>query len=178
MGFAALAGAAIIVFVPLLLYLPIGSADPDKKKSAAHFLRFILALAITSNALGDLGLYQLYRVGFEFDKLVHLSTSLASTFILPIILNKRFSMRMPYAIAISFATLLILGVGWEVFERLADFSWETHISGVYGLDINNDTKFDLVFDAIGSVSGAIASIARLSIKRNRETNLAKVQIVS
>ena len=155
MGLAVFGGAAAIIILPRILNALTGATDDKNKKQAVNLFQFLLTVAMTSNALGDLGSYQLYKIGFQYDKLIHFSNSLLGVFIGAIVLYKLFEIRLPHAIAIAFIAVIVCGIGWEVFERISDFLFKTHIAGVYASDVSNDTKFDLLFDAIGAISGAI-----------------------
>jgi len=155
MGLAAIGGVAVIIILPRILNALTGATDDKNKKQAINLFQFLLTVAVISNALGDLGLYQLYKIGFQYDKLIHFSTSLLGVFIGAIILHKLFEIRLSYAVVFAFITVIICGIGWEFWERLCDFLFKTRIAGVYASDISNDTKFDLLFGAIGAVSGVI-----------------------
>ena len=157
-GLAAIGGAAAIIILPRILNALAGTFGAKNRKQAIDLFQFLLTVAIISNASGDLGLYQLYKIGFQYDKLIHFSTSLLGVFIGAIILHKLFEIRLSYAIVFAFIAVIVCGIGWEVFERISDFLFKTHIAGVYASDVSNDTKFDLLFDAIGSMAGVITSI--------------------
>ncbi|MBU1102348.1 hypothetical protein KJ853_01675 [Patescibacteria group bacterium] len=156
MGWMALAGSAIIFFLPGLIFAPKKAAETSKKNRVALWLQYFLAFTFAANAFGDLGLYKLYQYGFEFDKALHFLISLLAVIILPFVLGERWKIRPAYAVLISFFTVVVFGVGWEVYEYLADLLLKTHISGVYGLDISADTKADLLFDFLGSATGVIS----------------------
>jgi uncharacterized membrane protein YjdF len=158
MGFAGLAYVVLIVFLPRPLRVSENETDAIRKNRAADLFQFVLAFSFISNALGDLGLYKLYRVGFEFDKLLHFLIPFASVAIISIILNQRWEIRANYAIAAAFGFVILCGIGWEIYEYAADIILKTHISGVYGLDINADTKSDLFYNFLGSVLGALGGI--------------------
>ena len=68
---------------------------------------------------------------------------------------KLFEIRLSYAVVFALVAVVVCGAGWEVFERISDFLFKTHIVGIYASDVSNDTKFDLLFDAVGAVSGVI-----------------------
>lgn len=155
MGLAAIGSAAAIIILPRVFNALTDAADAKNKKQVINLFQFLLTVSIMSNALGDLGFYQLYKIGFQYDKLVHFSTSLLGVFIGAIILHKLFEIHLSYAVVFAFIAVIACGIGWEVFERISDFLFKTHIAGVYASDISNDTKFDLLSGAIGAVSGAI-----------------------
>ncbi len=155
MGLAAINGAAAIIILPRILNALTGAAEDKDKKQAINLFQFLLTVSIMSNALGDIGLYQLYKIGFQYDKLIHFSTSLLGVFIGAIILHKLFEIRLSYAVVFAFIAVIVCSIGWEVFERISDFLFKTRIAGVYASDVSNDTKFDLLSDVIGTMSGAI-----------------------
>jgi len=158
MGWAALVGAAIIYFVPRFLQVSPQNPHVQKKNQAVDLLQWLLAVVIMANALGDLGLYQLYKIGFEFDKVIHFIIPLTGVLILPLFFQGRFGMLPLPSIALAFFLSLPLGVGWEIFEYLADYFLGTHIYGVYGQNMLRDTKLDLLFDASGSTLAVLIGI--------------------
>lgn len=158
MGFGSLVYAVLIIFLPRLLRVSENETDAARKNHAADLFQFVLAFNFISNAAGDLGLYKLYTVGFEFDKLLHFIIPFTSVIAISIILNQRLEIRKRYAIAMAFGFIILCGVGWEAYEYAADIILKTHISGVYGLYINTDTKFDFAYDVFGSVFGALGGV--------------------
>ncbi|MEK7583530.1 MAG: hypothetical protein AAB483_03985 [Patescibacteria group bacterium] len=120
MGIAALVCAVAIWRVPARLKTP-------------------LAIILLLNASGDLGLYQLYKYGFEYDKVIHLASPLIATLALARFWNLR------RAVII----VLVCGIAWELFEFLVDRYFKTRIFGVYHLFIWRDTILDMVLDGMG-----------------------------
>jgi len=175
MGLAGILNAAFIGLLPLCLLVSKNMPEAQKKNDAAQSFQFLLAVIFLGNALGDLGLYQLYKVGFQYDRLLHLFVPALMVIIITIVLRDRFNVRQSYAISSAFAIILACVLGWEIFEFLSDHVANTHISGVYGLDMSNDTKWDIVLDELGSASGILALIfipnpvrkmvAKLSVQR-------------
>jgi len=158
MGVAGLVDAALIAWLPLFIAVPNSAPDSQKKNDAARLFQFLLAVTFLGNALGDLGLYQLYKDGFQYDKLLHLCVPFLGAIIFAIVLRDRFNIRRPYAIILAFALMLACAVGWEIFESCCDHFSNTHISGMYGLDVTNDTTWDLIFDTLGAACGTLMSI--------------------
>jgi len=158
MGLVCLVYAGLIVFFPRLFRVSENETDAVRKNQATDLFQFIIAFAFISNAFGDLGLYKLYKVGFEFDKVLHFLIPFTATIIISIILNERWGIRKIYAISVAFGFIILCSVGWEVYEYVADIVLKTHISGVYGLDISTDTKFDIFYDALGSIPGVLGGI--------------------
>lgn len=125
MGWAVLACAGLVVVAPRRFALPLAS---------------ILLL----NASGDLGLYELYRKGFEYDKVIHfLSPLIAMLTLLPILGWRR-------------AALIIVGaaLAWELYEFLADTFLKTHLFGVYRHQVMKDTITDLIMNVCGVIMAA------------------------
>jgi hypothetical protein len=160
MGAAAFVCAAAIVFLPRALRVNPDAPSAEKKNQAADFFQFGLALAVMNNALGDMGLYQLYKVGIEYDKIIHFVTSVLAVVIIAIVLCDRFEMPGKKAFLISFLVVIFTGVLWEGFEFLSDAVFKTHIYGVYGADAFNDTVRDLICNVFGSLTGAFIMVFR------------------
>lgn len=172
MGWVGLIEAVLIGLLPLSMLVPDSAPGADKKNNAARSFQFLLAFTFLGNALGDLGLYQLYKVGFQFDKLLHFCIPFLLVAVFTIILQDRFKVRRSYAIFFAFVLALACGVGWEVFEFVADHIANTHISGLYGFDVLNDTKWDLTFDVFGSACGALASVFMPNAVRKTVTKVS------
>lgn len=158
MGWIGVVGATIIFLLPRLIRPKTETPNFDQKNQAVDLFQFLLAIAFMNNALGDLGLYKLYVYGFEFDKVIHFFNPLLAIIAISLVLNKRWGIRKGYSILIASGILLSFGVTWEIYEILADLILKTHIAGNFGLNVSRDTKFDLMFDVLGSTSGALCSI--------------------
>src|SRR3989344_3266812 len=107
--------------------------------------KFPLALILLLNGLGDLGLYQLYLYGFEFDKVIHfLSPAIAAYTLIPTIGWKRTAM-----------VVVVVAFSWELFEFLSDAIIKTHLFGVYRHQIFRDTVMDFGMNILGVATGSI-----------------------
>ncbi len=155
MGVASLVGAGLIVIIPKLLRVNPSHPQAEKKNQAADLFQFSLSFALMNNALGDLGLYELYRLGFEYDKLVHFVTPLMLTIVLHQFFQKRFDFYHRHALLITFALVVGGALLWELYEYLADYFLETHLYGVFGTDIVRDTILDLTCGTLGALTGII-----------------------
>ena len=138
MGIAALVCAAAIRLAPSALKAP-------------------LAIILLLNASGDLGLYQLYRYGIEYDKIIHFASILIATLALSRILGVR------RAVLIVIAASLV----WESFEFFMDQYFKTRLFGVYHLFILRDTIMDALFDVMGLVTAYL--FLRLKSRRKSAT---------
>jgi len=131
MGYAALICALFIAILPRRLKFPFA---------------FILSL----NASGDLGLYELYRYGFEYDKVIHFISPLIVTIAFTKILGLRRAMLIVVAGVLS----------WELYEFLADTFLKTHLFGVYRHQVFKDTVTDLIMNALGITSAIFIFLLR------------------
>lgn len=129
LGIAALVCAAAIWLVPRHLKTP-------------------LAVILLLNATGDLGLYQLYKYGFEYDKVIHFVSPLIAV----LVLAKLRGVRKAVLIVIAGA------IAWELFEFLVDRYFKTRLFGVYHLFIWRDTMMDLVMNATGIAVAYVVSV--------------------
>jgi hypothetical protein len=166
MGIAAIVSALAIIAVPFYLHVPQSEPGAMQKNYAVDTFQFFLTLAVMSNALGDLGLYQLYKVGFEFDKVIHFLNPFLAVLVVSYLLEYRFGKLRNYAIAMTVMIVLLSGIVWELFEFTADQVLGTRIYGINGLNVNADTTFDLMFDTLGAISGAVLAYATSLIKQD------------
>lgn len=147
----------IALLSPFLIYLPkliLRKSNPKKRKLILE-MRSVIAFALLINFGGELGLFQLYKVGFEYDKFSHFLVSMMFAFILGESLKEweHFSLRkrMLVVLLIVFATGLI----WEFFEASSDFLFKTQEWGVYGQHLALDTLKDIGFNTLGAIAGIV-----------------------
>lgn len=138
MGIAALVCAGLVWIVP------------DQFKTP-------LAIILLLNASGDLGLYELYRFGFQYDKIIHLTSSLIATLVLARVLGFRR------------AALIVIaaGIAWELFEFVMDRYFKTRLFGVYHLFVWQDTMVDAVCNLMGVA--AAAAYRGMQLKSNQKS---------
>lgn len=158
---ANLLSVGIIYGLPRLFAVPQDAPDAPTKNQVVDYFQLFLTAIIMGDALGNYGLYELYKVGFEFDKLLHFAVTFSSLLILPRLVEARFSMRPRRAMLLIFFIIISCGVLWEVYEFLADFILGTHLFGVFHSgDISQDTKMDLLCDVGGSTLGLMVGWVR------------------
>jgi hypothetical protein len=163
MGIGAVICVAAIIFLPKIFFVPPDVLHAEKKNKTADLFQLGFAVAVINNALGDMGLYQLYKVGFEYDKFIHLTTSFLAVLIIAVVLEGRFEVRVFYSILVALIIVVFAGLFWELFEYLSDVVFKTHLYGVYGVNINSDTQFDILSNTFGAIIGALV----LFLKRKR-----------
>lgn len=152
---------------PLLAYLPKISvkADTPEKKRTVMRIRAMIMAALIMGGLGELGLYQLYRMGFEYDKLAHFTVSMLLTFVCAesLMTWKHHSFRkLPWSVALA---VFGAGILWETLEAASDTVLGTEVWGIYGRAIARDTLWDIFFNTFGILAGMIV----LAIRNPRAT---------
>lgn len=155
MGIGAVVCAVAIILLPKIFFVTPDTLRAEKKNKTADLFQLGFTVAVINNALGDMGLYQLYKVGFEYDKFIHLTTSFLAVIIIAVVLEGRFEIRVFYSILVALMVVVIAGLGWELFEYLSDTVFKTHLYGVYGININSDTQFDILSNTFGAIIGAL-----------------------
>jgi hypothetical protein len=124
-----------------------------------------MAIAFMLNALGELGLYQLYKYGFQYDKVIHFISSFLFVLVLASIIEMWNKVSIERALRISVILVLIGSILWEFFEFFSDLVFKTSEFGIYGKYKVSDTMFDIIFDIIGIFIGIyFMSIPKLSKK--------------
>ncbi|MDP2709457.1 MAG: hypothetical protein Q8O93_05475 [bacterium] len=148
--------SAIFFISALAVVLPkhfLKTSD-DCKREAVIFLRSAVAFALTANALGELYLYQLYKYGLEYDKLIHF----ASVFFLTVAFTLFWHIwrEAPFKQALKLAVILAIAASflWEGFEFLSDMIFKTREFGIYGQYKLADTAWDLLSDLAGAAMGS------------------------
>lgn len=146
----------VSLLTPILLGLPrwtLPIETESQKRLVAKMERNILVILLLGGA-GELGLFQLYRYGLEYDKLLH--------FVIPWIMTASFSIiaqtwwHFPRRKALLFSAILVFGSGivWECLEAVSDILFGTAVWGVYGNHIPEDTLKDILYNGLGIAFGS------------------------
>lgn len=149
---------ALLILIPPWIF----RARSDKDRQAINILQLSLAACFIMSGLGELGMWQLYRYGFEYDKVVHFAAPLIMTlaFTYFLIVHRRVSFRS--ALMSSSAFVLFLGLAWEGVEYYSDKLFGTKLFGVYGQFATADTIFDILGDVLGILVGIITLVKNRS----------------
>lgn len=154
MGIIAFISAFLIVLPRLIFQFP---DDPLKQKTL-NFFQNVLVAGLVLNSLGALGLFQLYKIGFEYDKLLHFIVPFLS-----VIAFNRFGLDWygwSFGKSIILSTVLVIlgGFLWEFFEFFGDNLLKTEMSGYYGKFIVKDTVWDLIINFFGVIAGILSFV--------------------
>lgn len=155
MGFISFASALLII-LPKIIFRSLG----EKKKEALIKFQFYIALALILNGLGSLGLFQLYRYGLPYDKMLHFIIPLMATIWLTNFICAWWDWEFKKAIVTAAILIMIGGISWEILEYLSDLLLKTKSFGIYGEYINKDTIMDVLFNAAGIITGVIILLNR------------------
>ncbi len=136
---------AMLILLPEVVFRPRNS---QQRKARDHF-QLTMALCLVLSGAGELGLWQLYRVGFQYDKLVHIVTPALLTFSFISFISEWWNIevkRLEVRVA-----LFVLGISimWEGIEFYSDQIFGTQLFGVYGTQISADTLLDIACNILG-----------------------------
>lgn len=120
-----------------------------------------MAFILLLNAAGALGLFQLYKVGFEYDKFLHFIIPAISVITITYFNCHWYGIKLSKAIILSVIIVVLIGFLWELFEVFGDWTFKTKMLGQYGKFVTKDTVWDLIINILGITSGAIISIIRI-----------------
>lgn len=147
--------SAFLIVLPRLIFK---TNNDLKKQQSLNFLQAGLIIILALNGLGALGLFQLYRVGIQYDKLVHF----IGPFIFIIIVSRFgfqwYKWSLKKSIILAAILVFIGGFIWELFEFFMDYLFRTQMLGQYGEFAFKDTIWDIIFNMFGIISGIVASI--------------------
>ncbi len=144
MGIVALIFALLLV-LPEWIFIP----KNKRQRKAREHLQIILALCLVLSGAGELGLWQLYLIGFQYDKLVHILITGLLTFSFSHFAQEWWGFSFKRALTASAFLVIALGIIWEVVEFYSDRIFGTQLFGVYGTQISRDTIIDLISNLIG-----------------------------
>jgi hypothetical protein len=149
-GFAFLL-SALMIRISSFAFRPLSGQD----RVEAVFLRFVIAFSLTLNALGELYLYQLYRFGLQFDKLVHFSVAFLFVIAIANYDQAHYGFDSRKALREAVTIVFICSILWEAAEYLSDALFNTKEFGMYGQNKFYDTLFDLIADLFGVSSSSM-----------------------
>ncbi|MDD5083904.1 MAG: DUF2238 domain-containing protein [Candidatus Moranbacteria bacterium] len=143
--------SSVLIYLPSLML----TQDTPKKRELVLQSRSVIAFSLSINLLGELGLFQLYRFGFEYDKFAHFIVCMAFTVILCEALIEWKHCHSKQAIIVAVLIIVGSGILWEVVEFSSDVLFGTQEWGVYGKYTVPDTIKDILFNIVGIISGII-----------------------
>lgn len=144
MGIGALLFAGLIALPPIIFRTP----DAKKQKAVKNLQNAVAATLIMSGA-GELGLWQLYQIGFEYDKFVHIITPGILTVAGTMFMRDWWGVPHRKALLGTAVAVFLLSLSWEGVEFYSDKIFGTQLFGVYGKQVSQDTFIDIICDSIG-----------------------------
>lgn len=153
MGVIALFSAFLIVS-PRFIFEP--SSEELNKQKSLNLLQAVLVVGLVLNSFGALGLFQLYKIGFEYDKFLHFVVSFISVMALSRFGFNWYGWSFRKSIILSAILVIFGGFLWEFFEFFGDSFFKTQMLGYYGKFIVKDTVWDLAINLFGVIGGIIA----------------------
>lgn len=154
MGVIALFSAFLIV-LPRFIFEP--SSEELNKQKSLNLLQAVLVVGLVLNSFGALGLFQLYKIGFEYDKFLHFVVPFLSVMVFSCFGFNWYGWSFRKSIILSTVFVILGGFFWELFEFFGDRFFKTEMLGYYGKFIIKDTIWDLATNFFGIVGGIIAS---------------------
>jgi len=154
--------SAFLIILPSLIF----RADESVKKEALLNLRIVMAVSLLLNGLGSLGLFQLYKFGFEYDKVIHFGIALMLVIPLSSFIFYWYGLNFKKSVFMAVMIMISAGFVWELLEYFADLIFGTKTFGVYGTEVIKDTILDLVMDFAGA-GMAIIFLFRKKILDNK-----------
>lgn len=147
----------IALISPLLIYLPgfILRKDTPQKRKLTLEICSVVAFSLSVNIAGELGLFQLYKYGFEYDKFAHFIVSMLFAFMLGEALKEWRGFPSEKIVWLVFLIVFGSGILWELFEATSDILFKTQEWGVYGRYLVSDTYKDIGFNTLGALAGII-----------------------
>lgn len=156
MGSLAFVSAFLIMLPPLILRNP----DTPEKKYVITYFQAATAFGLLINGAGGLGLYKLYTIGFQYDKLTHFVTPFVFTFAFTYLFRDWFGRNLRYSLILSAIIVLIGGFLWEGLEYVSDIFLGTHLFGGGSSEVYADTIGDIIANFLGVITAYIILIRK------------------
>jgi hypothetical protein len=154
---------AFLIFLPVLVFRMPDDIDVlsiEKRKRALSNLQTAIAASLFLDAAGGLGLFELYKVGIHYDKMVHFTVSSIFIVALAYFILEWYTPNIMKALAISAVVVLCGGIAWELIEFSSDFFFGTKRFGIRGENLVVDTALDLFMDALGTTGAVFLVLKR------------------
>ncbi len=135
-------------------------ADSFEAKVSSINLQKAVAFSMLMDGAGGLGLFELYKFGFEYDKLLHFAISFVLLISFTEFLSKRHAFQFGKSIFWAVFLIFSVGVFWEISEYFTDILFGTKTFGMRGRDLIRDTRFDLILNTFGIIAGIVISALR------------------
>ena len=155
--------AFVSVFLMLLPSFIFKTSDESKKRTRSA-LESNIGINLLLNGAGGLGLYKLYLIGFEYDKLTHFVTPFLLTVGIYSFLRVWYELKHIETLIFVATGIFVAGIGWEMLEYLSDFFSDTQLLGGGSAQIFKDTAFDMVANTLGIITAGIYII----LKKNKK----------
>lgn len=149
--------SATLIYLPNLLYKKAGTTE---KRSAIAYLHLTVAVGLLINGAGGLGLYKLYKVGFQYDKLTHFVTPLIFTLALTYLFQNWHGRRFGISLVFSSIIVLVASFLWEGLEYISDIFLGTHLFGGGSSEVITDTIGDIIANFLGVITASVVLIAK------------------
>ena len=146
--------SAFLVSSPRLFLKP---NNPEQEK-VLDSVQTGAILVLSLNALGALGLFQLYKLGFQYDRFIHFLNSFIFTIIFAKAYGQWFKASFEKSVILAMAIIFLVGAGWEIYEFVGDGLFKTEMAGIYGKFVTEDTFWDLIMNLLGIIVAAISLI--------------------
>ncbi len=158
--------AGISTLAIFLIALPgwIFRTQDKHKKIVLERCQLAIAFCMLANGLGGLGMYKLYKIGFEYDKLLHFIVPTTAVVFVTYFLVHWYHRSRRFALICAVLIVLIGAIAWEGWEVAQDRLFGTKTSGVYGEDYQRDTTNDILAGLGGAMLGAY-----LVLRKNRSS---------
>lgn len=138
--------SAFVIILPARIF----HAHEQKKKESLINLQTVITIGLFLNGFGSLGLFQLYRVGFQYDKVLHFSIALIVIPFLAYFIYNWYELTFRKSILLAALIMILTGLIWEGLEYSIDFIFKTKTFGLYGTEPIRDTILDLIFNVVGA----------------------------
>jgi hypothetical protein len=130
-------------------------APDDRRQESISRLRLVLTVVLILNILGEFYLYQLYKSGVQYDKLIHFASSFLLLVALTWFYEKWYKLKFSRALKYAVITVIAGSLFWELFEFSADLIFKTTMFGMDGKYKLLDTTFDILSDFLGIGLGSV-----------------------
>jgi len=147
--------SAFLIILPCLIFK---AKNDFKKQQLLNFTQLSLIIILTLSGLGGLGLFKIYKTGFEYDKLLHFFVPFISMIVISRFGLQWYEWSFKKSVVLAVILVLIGGIVWELFEFAMDYFFKTQMLGQYGESIIKDTVWDCISNILGIISGTVVSI--------------------
>mgnify|MGYP001613858946 CR=1 FL=1 len=160
---------ALLATLPHFIFARRGQPSDEARRRALQRLENVIGFGLLLSAAGMLGFYELYRYGFEYDKVIHFLFPLLGALVISQFFHVWYEIAFTRAVYLTALLIFAGSIMWEFYEFTADQVFHSGAFGQGGTRIFEDTTLDLLMNFFGISFAVLITKSRFSSRFSRSS---------